>query len=70
MMRFRAHIATPDGGTRLVEHESSFDATAVLVSEIERDVLLPGESIATKGDPHARGPMDRRQQVPAIERVA
>ena len=69
MMRFLATIQTADGGTRVIEHQSHYDATSVLVEHIERD-LGPGEHIALKPSPHERGAPQRRTQVPAIERVA
>jgi hypothetical protein len=69
MMKFRATIRTAEGGTRVLDHESRFDATSVLVDEIDA-LLEPGESIKLTGSRHESGPPNRRTQVPDIVRVA
>lgn len=63
-MKFTVKINTADGGKRTAEFASQYDATAVLVGQVERDVLAPGETIAERPSAHDRKP------VPAIERVA
>jgi hypothetical protein len=68
-MKFHATIVDAAGATRTIEHDSRYDATAVLESEINA-TLGAGESIKLVGSPHERGAPSKRTQVPAIVRVA
>jgi hypothetical protein len=72
MMKFEARIKTVDGGHRVLEHESSYDATAVLEAEINSQ-LAPGEEIVrvpARALPDAlKHDRDLKATVPAITRV-
>jgi hypothetical protein len=69
-MRFVAIIEKEAGGfSRQVKFSSEFDATDVLVSQVEREVLAEGEKLGTMASSHR--PSERvEDRVPAIWRVA
>lgn len=69
-MKFYTQIKTTDGSLRKAEFENRYDATDLLVAQIEGEILQPGEVLMLKPSPHESGPLDRRTQVPAIWRIA
>lgn len=69
-MRFVVIIEKQAGGfARQVKFTSEFDATDVLVSQVQREILAEGEVVGTMASTHR--PSERREdRVPAIWRVA